>query len=254
MRVRNARQRVTRWFEARDPERQRAQVAYYSQQDSCQIRHLWYLYKFFIGEKSDGFFVEVGANDGVSVSNTWGLARRGWVGLMVEPVPQVAQTCRVNHKDHQQIRVIECAVGASDGTSITMNVAGVLTTANDAVLQEYGSLDWASGFITGTQMTVPVRTLDSILVECHAPAGFDVLVVDVEGFEADVFAGFSLSRWQPQVIVVELADTHPDLHVTAASDAQLGVSIQDAGYRVCFKDTINTVYVRNDTWAAAYAS
>ena len=83
------------------------------QQDSCQIRQLWYLYSLYLGERDEGVFVEVGANDGLTVSNTWGLAERGWRGLMIEPISEIAQLCRSNHQRHANVSVLECAVGAN---------------------------------------------------------------------------------------------------------------------------------------------
>ena len=41
--------------------------------------------------------VEIGANDGISCSNTWGLSERGWTGFMVEPIAESASACRKNH-------------------------------------------------------------------------------------------------------------------------------------------------------------
>lgn len=198
-------------------------------------------------------FVEVGANDGLTVSNTWGLAERGWTGLMIEPIAETAQLCRHNHRDHENIRVLECAVGATDGAFVTMNVAGVLTTANESVLEEYRSLDWASAFVTGKQVVAPLRTLDGILESDGVAEGFDVLVVDVEGYETEVVAGLSLEQWRPRMVIMELVDTHPDLHATAPADARLGQDFLTAGYVICFKDSINTVFVRDDVWAAAHS-
>ena len=71
-----------------------------------------------------------------------------------------------------------------------------------------------------------------------------VTIVDVEGAEASVFAGFSISRWKPTMIIAELTHTHPDLHVISAGDAHLQSAIQKAGYSVVYKDAINTVFAR----------
>ena len=47
--------------------------------------------------REDGVFVEAGANDGVSQSNTLLLERsHGWSGLLIEPVPSFAERCRRN--------------------------------------------------------------------------------------------------------------------------------------------------------------
>lgn len=49
-----------------------------------------------------------------------------------------------------------------------------------------------------------------------------------------------------------LADAHPDLTTTMAADAVLGQEIVGHGYRVVYKDLINTCFVRDDLWVEAY--
>src|SRR4051812_22587755 len=45
--------------------------------------------------KDNGVFFEAGANDGINQSNTYFLERnRGWLGILVEPIPQRFLTCR----------------------------------------------------------------------------------------------------------------------------------------------------------------
>src|SRR5262245_47416510 len=56
--------------------------------------------------RDSGVFVEAGANDGVEQSNTYVLERyRKWRGLLVEPVPELADACRRNRPN----AVVECA-------------------------------------------------------------------------------------------------------------------------------------------------
>jgi len=46
-----------------------------------------------------GVFVEAGANDGVTQSNTYYFEKfRGWTGLLVEPEPALAAACRRNRR------------------------------------------------------------------------------------------------------------------------------------------------------------
>ena len=71
----------------------------------------------------------------------------------------------------------------------------------------------------------------------------DLLVVDVEGYETDVFDGFDLERHRPLMIIVELTDTHPRYAHSRATSARLGLRILDAGYVVVSRDMGNTVYV-----------
>ena len=227
-------------------------AAYYPQQRSCQIKTLFHLYSRFLGERESGFFVEVGAFDGVFVSNTWGLAQRNWNGLLIEPVPELAELCRRNYANNDRITVIENAVGAAEAVSVTLNVAGTLTTANKDLYREYAGVDDMSRLLTGTEITVESRTLDSILIEHGVPKKFDVLVVDVEGYEREVFAGFSLRDWKPKMIIVELADTHPYLASVEANDARLGQSIGNDGYVIVYKDSVNTVFLEEGVWKSAF--
>jgi len=248
---RGLRRRAARWLMPADLPT-RAQLAYYPQQPSCQIPELWFIFERFLGRREAGTFVEVGAYDGVFVSNTWGLAARGWHGWMVEPVPQVAALCRSKHAEHHNVKVVEQAIGSAGQDEVRLFVAGTLTTANADAFREYLDLEWAQSSLTGEEIVVSCGTLDAFLAKQRVPVGFDVLVVDVEGFETEVFSGLDLAAWRPALLVVELVELHPDLSHGAGKDALLCEAIQASGYRVVFKDQINTVFVRNDVWHDAF--
>lgn len=226
--------------------------AYYPQSNSCQIADLWFIYSRFLGERTSGTFVEIGAFDGTSYSNTWGLAERGWRGLMVEPVPEFAERCRHAHAGHPHVTVVQSAIGPAGITELQLQLAGELSTANSDVHETYATLSWSSPLVSNREISVPSQTLDSILISHEVPAGFDLLSVDVEGFEEAVFSAFDLDRWSPRLLIVELADTHPDLTATANSDARVAKRIADSGYRVVFKDRVNTIFVRLDVWLDAF--
>ncbi len=221
---------------------------YYPQVTDCQIPTLWYLYSHFFGTREHGTFVEVGANDGVCVSNSWGLASRGWTGWMIEPIPMLADQCRANHAGNPHIRVFQEAIGTAGNSKLSLHMAGVLSTANSDTYSEYSKVDWASSYLTREIVTVPCSTLDHFFELNHVPVDLDLLVVDVEGYEGEVFSSFDLDRWSPKMLIVELADLHPDLHATASNDAALGQHIVNKGYRVAFKDSVNTMFVRDDIW------
>lgn len=225
---------------------------YYPQVPDCQIATISHLYSQFLGNHEDGTFVEVGANDGLLVSNTWGLAVRQWRGVLVEPVPALASACRKNHREHPKVTVAEVAIGDGSQSEISLSVAGAFTTANPAQLNEYTSNEWSSYEVTGRNIVVPSQTLDNLLEDTVVPPGFDVLVVDVEGFESAVFAGFTLSKWRPKMMIVELADTHPTFTATRTNDAELGRRIGSSEYIIVFKDHINTVFARADVWESAF--
>jgi FkbM family methyltransferase len=237
-----------------DKKREFLSNEFYPSQTSCQVPNLDFLFRQFLGQREFGTFVEIGANDGKSCSNTWGLAERGWTGFMVEPIPKSALLCQENHKNHPRVTTYQYAIGNLDDETLKLAVAGMLTTANVELHAEYISTDWATPFITKEEVVIQSKKLDTFLVEIEIEKGFDLLVIDVEGFESQVFAGFSLELWKPKMLIVELVDTHPDLKSTSAVDAKLGREIQLSGYVIVFKDSINTVFIREDVWELTFCS
>jgi FkbM family methyltransferase len=218
---------------------------YYQPTPTCQIPELASLYSLFLGERSDGLFVEVGAFDGIRFSNSSCLAEVGWSGILIEPVPSFAEACRTLYRGNDRIRIVEAAVGATNST-VEISVGAEFTSTNDQVMARYGNLEWSKAAVRGaTRLTVRQLTLDEILEAANlAGAAVDVLIVDVEGAEQAVFQGFSIDRWRPKMIIAELSHTHPDLHDICGNDATLLQEIVDSGYAVVYKDHINTVFAR----------
>lgn len=217
--------------------------SFYNPSPSCQIPELASLYSLFLGERSHGFFVECGAFDGISYSNSSCLADAGWNGVLIEPIPEYAKMCRERYQSNPRIQVIETAVGASE-EQIDITIAGPLTTSNNLLLQSYNEIQWAKAAVSDARtISVPQKTLDAILTETANAKQIDVLIVDVEGGEDSVFKGFSFDIWRPRMVIVELVHTHPDLHSISPGDAKLQQAIQDHGYSIVYKDKINTVFV-----------
>jgi FkbM family methyltransferase len=221
---------------------------FYEVSPSCQIPSLSGIYEFYLGRREHGMFIEVGAFDGFSFSNTSCLVSAGWSGHYAEPVPEFAKLCRERYATNPRVQVHEYAVGARSGT-IEITVGGALSTPDKALLKEYKTVTWAEGSFTNSRsITVEQVTLTDLLEQKDVTPGFDVLVVDVEGYEAEVFEGFDLERWRPSMLIVELVDAHPDLESSRRAHAGLMRTILRHGYCVAFKDEINTLFVTDDVY------
>jgi FkbM family methyltransferase len=210
----------------------------------CQVRGLDAIYNAAFGHLKQGVFVEVGAYDGQRYSNTCFLADLGWRGLYVEPVPDYAAACTERHRNNPGVAVVNAAAGSSAGAA-ELHLAGVFTTKNDDVYSAYHHIPWAKAALSGRTVTAAVTTLDRLLEERGITPGFELLVVDVEGGEPEVFAGFDLARWKPQLLIVELADRHPDFAaIESIRGPAAGVrrQIVAAGYDEVYVDSINTVF------------
>jgi len=178
----------------------------------------------FFGSRTEGFFIEVGANDPQWISQTWELERRGWRGLLIEP-----QSCffdkLVAARPHSRVVQAACTSADKRGTGqLHLSPSKAFATLEKFVDDQ--------GIEFNGVETVRLLTLDEIL-EQDPPKKVDFISIDVEGTELDVLRGFNMKRWQPELLLVEDKLNHLQKH-----RYMLG-----QGYRLLRRIGVNSWYV-----------
>lgn len=212
----------------------REDVLFYSQHGEDYL-----LWEFFEHRKS-GVFVDVGAFDGVHLSNTYMLEQQGWCGICVEPHPKYAEICAANRPGSKCVNVA-CTHTTCEAVSFFADEMGLLSSLEAGAEK---SKDIQSRYenrgvhYTGLdEITVPAMRLDDVLAKyLNDDDGIDVLSVDVEGHEVGVLKGFDSERWRPRVIVIEANKDK----VRREIDEHLGSS----GYLFARRLGVNLFYVR----------
>ncbi len=155
-----------------------------------------------------GVFIEAGANDGYTQSNTYYYETvRGWNGILVEAVPETAEICRLVRPG---AKVYNCALVANDypNPTVTMKYANLTSIVkglcnDDKREDRHVRLAIERGYIARTyDVETPARTLTSVIEE----SGFghiDFFSLDVEHFELSVLAGLDFDRFGPTFLLVE---------------------------------------------------
>jgi FkbM family methyltransferase len=146
----------------------------------------------FLSNITNGVFVEVGANDPIEGSQTLHLERRGWTGLLVEPLCEHAADLRTVRT--AKVEEVACGPRRTHDALMDFKVAGVASTLADRFINHRVS--------EREIRKVRVVTLDSLLAK-HGIATVDFLSLDVEGYELEVLDGFSIEKYQPAFIMVE---------------------------------------------------
>ena len=172
--------------------------------------------------KTSGIAIEVGGFDGVTFSNTYHFEQLGWKTIVVEPMPEFARKIRANRKTD----LYECAAGAKEGEAVLNIAKGAedLSTFNPSGYQ-LENIKFHGG--TLEQVKVQVRTLDSILTSAGV-GSLDFVTIDVEGHEEEALAGFTLSRWKPEIVIIE--------DISMGAGTAIKNIMQAKGYR-CFMTT-----------------
>ena len=155
-----------------------------------------------------GVFVEAGANDGVKQSNTLHFeACRGWHGLLVEPLPELARKCRL-HRPRSIVEAVALVAPMEAGKSVTLRYAdlmsvikGGMKTAEEEEQHVKAGIQ-VQALSNTFEMEVPSATLSGLL-DKHGISQVHLLSLDLEGYERKALEGLDLSRHRPQFILVE---------------------------------------------------
>lgn len=149
-----------------------------------------------------GIAVDVGAYNGLFLSNTLLLEEKGWTVLCVEPQPGVQVELRGIRK-----LVAECACGSADAEQVPFQVHTNNPASFSSLTPRFGHDFYPiEPFARWETVHVPVRRLSRLLTE-HGLQSLDVLCVDTESTELDVLAGLDFDRWKPRVAVIESWDS-----------------------------------------------
>lgn len=140
---------------------------------------------------NDGYYIEAGANDGITQSYTYPLEKLGWNGVLIEPSKNAIEKCKENRSGFN-VFINGALVGSERIRNVRGDFDGDFTSS-------------VNGERSNKEFSTVVRayTLDQILSRVH-PNKIDLVSIDVEGYERHVFEGFNLQRWKPTYIVCEV--------------------------------------------------
>jgi FkbM family methyltransferase len=176
-----------------------------------------------------GYAVDVGASDGVSINTTIMLEKNyRWTVLSVEPNPYFKPFLHAN-----RAFVEMCACGSTPQEEAPFHIHLENPEAYSALNVRKHPINKPRPDAKWSTIMVPVRTVDQLLAKWEFPR-LDVLCVDTEGTEVDVLKGCELKRWKPTIIVVECWDKTGPTHEY----------LREQGYRCADTSVHNYVYLR----------
>jgi FkbM family methyltransferase len=170
-------------------------------------------------------FVEIGAFDGVTYSNSYILEKRfNWSGILVECIPR-------NFSQIERARGCVSIFGAVSNQDVqTIKVNETPAPNLSSLIRKDTNIRWH-----GISHLVPNYSLDDILQMGEAMGGIGFLSVDIEGAEYLVFESCNLSRYSIKAICVE--------HNFRPESQDLKKLIELQGYRSVYEE-----FAGNDFW------
>ena len=166
-----------------------------------------------------GFFLDVGASDGIVFSNTLYFELAGWKGLCIEPNPRsflVASFIRDN--------LIQKCVGLENKQVSYYQDLG----ENDlSGLKKYPNREYR-------ELKVEMIRLDRV-IKLYDIKKIDLLSIDTEGTELDVLKSFDIKAVPPRIIIIE--------HFSQRNENQyLKDFFKDLPYKLVHETRANSIY------------
>lgn len=153
----------------------------------------------FYNFKENGFFIEIGASDGISLSNTYLLETNfNWKGICVEVIPtRFELLC----KNRPNSLCCNNAVYNESNKQVTFDIANNydllsgITSHIDSYINEVNE--------NKTQIIVNTISFNDLLEKFNAPLFIDYLSLDTEGSELEILKSVDLQKYTFGLIDVE---------------------------------------------------
>jgi FkbM family methyltransferase len=163
---------------------------------------------------NNGYFVELGANDGITFSNTYYFEKyRGWRGILIEPVPHNYLKCLENRSKETQVFCNACVsfqykekfveIIYSDMMSTSL---GLETDINNPENHSLIAKQFLKKDENNFNFGAIANQLNNILLKADAPKQIDFLSLDVEGTEIEVLKGINHNEYRFKFICIESRD------------------------------------------------
>ena len=148
----------------------------------------------FFANKREGYFVEVGAYDGILLSNTYLLETKlGWKGICLEPMPDAFAKCCENRK----AICSNYAAYSKSGMELTFSLASFASGITQDINHHFEATK------NSIKIIVKTKTLTDILDENNAPKYIEYMSIDTEGSELEILKGIDFNKYRFGFISIE---------------------------------------------------
>lgn len=156
----------------------------------------------YFGHRDYGTFLDVGANDGKTLSNTHGLALLGWDGICVEPAPEPFDRLKDLYEDSKVV-CYQYAIGDHNG-KMDFHISGSHLGNGDTGLLSTLSKSERSKWKKESFEVDQVNVLDwKTFYEGIGSPQIDFMSIDAEGYDWSILRQMNLKEIGTSLICVE---------------------------------------------------
>jgi len=206
-------------------------MKYHSQNKEAEI-----IINYFRGKK--GTVLEIGANDGITFSNSYDLIQKGWKAYLLEP-GGVFELLKIQHSNKTDVCLYNFGIAKEMGVKVFYESAahvpggddtGLVSTTNVEELEKWKNVDF-------TETVATFITFQNFISEVGEKPVFDFISIDVEGSEWEVLSQINLKQVGCRVLCIEW-NGKPELR------RQFTEYCRKFGMREIHKNSENLIFAR----------
>lgn len=144
---------------------------------------------------SNGYFIDLAANDALDLTNTLALERKGWTGLCVEP-----NSVYWYGLSHRKCTVVGALVAGTKSEQVKVKFRGVFGGIVGKLDNRLANRKKEPDAPESTRYTTPIK---EVLNRFQVPTSIDYMSLDVEGSEFEIMKDFPFETYTIRVLTVE---------------------------------------------------
>ena len=186
-------------------------------------------------------YLDIGANDPITINNTYLFYRKGFKGVCVEPDPILYDRLR-------RVRKGDVCLNAGIGTKAEkeadfyMMTVSTLNTFSKAEAERYQSY---GNYKIEKTMKVPLISINGVIDQYLTPYP-NFVSLDIEGLDFEIMETFDFSRFRPEIFCIETLTYTADN--TEKKIKKLVDFVTDNGYMLYADTYINSIFVEKNIW------
>lgn len=144
-------------------------------------------------------FIDLGAYDGIRLSNTRRIWELGATGVMVEMGLSIFEQLKKNYERQKRIYLYNYGVSIVNGSAMYFDTEEPLSTLLESETDRWNN-------VTYERKIARLRNVNTLLKEIEFNNNitkFDVVSIDCEGLDYEILSQFDFEKTQTSIVVVE---------------------------------------------------
>jgi FkbM family methyltransferase len=188
---------------------------------------------FFRGDR--GTFLDIGAYDGISGSNTYRLVELDWWGVCVEPSPGCFERLQRTHRNNRRVRSLRYCIGSEDREVEFWDHESGIASASLAFVESQrraARLTPSRIELVWNKISVRMISVKTLLSMIPEFEWFDFVNIDAEGMDLEILQQLPLDELEVKLVCIE---------VSGADRARARAYLQRRGFRTVYENLGNLV-------------